>query len=1149
MYNIFTPKGRCTHHSGDKVWRFAVKVGFLYILILTGSIPLLMASTGNGQGLDDIQVTVEMKGENLIALFNKIEKQTSLKFVYVNHQVEGYNAVRFPKVDRTVKETLDLGLTGTRLDYDLVNGNVLIYRAEDLPDHASAEDLFTELRRQLGSVRGKVTDAATGNPLSEANVFFEGTSRGTATNVDGEYTLENVAPGTYTLVVTFLGYERQTREITVRDGQTTTADFALQTVTDELGEVEINAGYYTISDRNRTGSISKVTAEDISGQPVTSPLMALQGRVAGLEISPASGTPGIAPTIRIRGNNSLRVLAAGKSIPGVNVEGNYPLYVIDGVPVNSSPIVTRGGEAEVSVLGGGYDPLSTINPENIASIEVLKDADATSIYGSRGANGVILITTKQGRPSSKTDADLSVYMGMGEISNRVDLLNTEQYLQMRREAFANDGMEPNPSFTFHADINGMWDQDRNTDWQKVLLGGTADITDIQGSVSGGNANTSYRLGGGFHKETLIFPGDFGYKRASGHLSVNHVSENQRFIASVSLNYGVGKHNVYHGNLVGEALTLPPNAPELYDEQGELNWEVDPNFGETWTNPLAVLESSHTADNRNLIANGTLAYSIFPDLNIKANLGYTELHGEENIQTPFTSMLPRFRFSPENPFGIKPSAFFNNNDRRSLLVEPQLNYQKQFQNHALDILLGATYQENWDERLQIQGREYASDAFLGSIRGAETVDISIEHYNEYKYNALFGRIGYTYKDRFLLNLTGRRDGSSRFGPGERFGNFGAVGAAWIFSDEPWIKNHVPVISFGKVRASYGTTGNDQIGNYRYLDLYGFSTLNYQNATSLSPNALFNSDYQWEVTRKLEAAIEIGLAENRASLEVSWYRNRSSNQLIERAMPSTTGFSSINDNFSEATVENSGWEFLLRGDILRSNTVQWTTSVNLTISRNKLVEFPGIEDSPYATIFKVGEPLSIQRLYTWQGVNPETGEHEFLDVNDDGVINDEDRRFSNALDREYYGGVNNSVRYKGFELSFLFQFSRQNARYLPGGPPGSLSNQPVDVLRRWQEDGDMTGVQRFSQAFAVNRWYNQLVGSDANIEDASFIRLKTLSLLYRLPRSVLEKIGSKQIEVFVRGQNLFTITNYSGLDPETGFAAPPLRIITIGTQLQF
>jgi TonB-dependent SusC/RagA subfamily outer membrane receptor len=344
------------------------------------------------------------------------------------------------------------------------------------------------------------------------HVLIKGTQTGTFTDQEGEYSI--VVDNTDTLVFTYLGYH--SRELPVLGR--TTMDIEMQSEITELQEVEINAGYYTVKERERTGSISRVTAEEIELQPIVSPLEALQGRMAGVEVVQQNGVPGSAPIIRIRGQNSLRA------------DGNYPLYIIDGVPIMSTPV--SGGS---NLYSDGIDPLSTLNFSNIKSIEVLKDADATAIYGSRGANGVVLITTKKGTGYNKrTEVEARWYSGLGTVSNKMELLNTQQYLNIRRAALGNDGREANETADY--DLL-LWDQDRYTDWQEELFGGTSTITDINISASGGNATTSFRLGGSYHKEGMVFPGDHGYHRITTGFNLAHTSENKRLNINFSRTYG------------------------------------------------------------------------------------------------------------------------------------------------------------------------------------------------------------------------------------------------------------------------------------------------------------------------------------------------------------------------------------------------------------------------------------------------------------------------------------------------------------------------------------------------------------------------------------------------------------------------------------
>ncbi|MCK9305515.1 MAG: SusC/RagA family TonB-linked outer membrane protein, partial [Bacteroidales bacterium] len=972
---------------------------------------------------------------------------------------------------------------------------------------------------------------------------IKGTKKGVTTDSKGYYTIDTQEDAV--LIFIFIGFHQQ--EISV--GKNREINVVMIEDITQLNEVTINAGYYTVTEKTKTGNISKVTAKEISNQPVTSPLMALQGRVAGLEISPEGG-PGIAPVIRIRGHNSLRTTDLGKSIPGsVGIDGNLPLYIIDGIPVNSEPLNLP--DYAMMYFGGRLDPLSTINPENIQSVEVLKDADATAIYGSRGANGVILITTKKG-VSGKTDMDVNFYQGVGKVPHKLKLLNTQQYLAMRQEAYKNDGVDLNSpewnnetSKLYDYPDLALWDTTRYTDWQKELLGGTADITDLQLNFTGGNANTTFRLGGSYHSESQIYK-NLGYNRLGANLNLNHYSANGKFTAGVAINYGL-ENNKTGADATNAALYLPPNAPALYTENGEINWELTDNGEYTFYNPMSRFESPIVSNNRNLTTSVNLSFLLFEGFRIKTNLGYTDMNGITIYKEPYSGYPPSVRQY------LTPSAEFGSNHRQSLLIEPQISFVKAFGMHSLDIVAGFSYQGNLSEYQLLQGTDYTSDALLNSIEGAGNIAVS-SNYSNYKYNSVFARIGYNYKERYLLNLTGRREGSSRFGPENRFGNFGAIGGAWIFSSEPWIKKTLPILNFGKLRASYGITGNDMIGDYKFYDLYkmAVSTIAYESSLSLYPSMLYNPDFKWEQTQKLEVALESYFFNNRLGLDVSWYRNRSSNQLVNYTLPAFTGFSSVLKNF-EATIENSGWEILLRGNLIRSENLQWNMSANITFPRNKLVAFPDIEDSPYATIYKVGEPLSIVRAYTWTGVDPETGLHTFLDVDNNGVINESDKRFSYNMDSKCYAGLSSNLVYKGFELSFLLRFKEQRARYKPLPQAGEQDNIALWAWNeRWQKPGDITDVQRFTQYYesttVLNNYYSY---SDART-DASFIRLQTLSLSYTLPKLITQKAGAKMVKIFLQGQNLFTISKYNryALDVEiVGNSFPQLRMITAGLQLKF
>lgn len=1061
-------------------------------------------------------------------VFDLIMQQTDYKFIYQEGIFKDFPKIEVKKGIIRTNKLLELSISGSGLNIEVVQNKTILIKRKQFT--------LSEAEEQQQQVSGTVSNQL-GFPIPGVTVLIKSTNRGTTTDLDGNYTI-TVPNQESILVFSYLGFE--SKEVTV--GNQTTINISLKEAVSELKEVTINAGYYKTTQRLATGSISKVTAKEIEKQPVTNPLMALQGRVTGLEITPSSGAPGIAPKIRIRGTNSLR---QGSGVDPSN-DGNYPLYVIDGVPINSVPM----NSFTSSFTSGGYDPLSTINPANIESVEVLKDGDATAIFGSRGANGVILITTKRSSKSDeRANIDVSAYTGVGQVSKQLDVLKLEEYLTMRREAISNSGSTPEMANAFDLIF---WDANRSTDWQKVLLGGNSNITDIQTSISSGTKNTTFRFSGGYHKETLIFPGDFGYYRVSGQLSVNHISDNQKFKMSASSTYGLDNNHFFIGDLVSQALTLPPNAPEIYNEDGSLNWELHSFNGleatSTWVNPLSYLKRTQNTNTQSNISNLNLGYELLPGLSLSANAGYTNVSNHEAVKTPQSSQ------SPSTDGGAVASATFVDNKRISWIIEPKIAYTKQIGEHQFNFVTGATWQKSKNTLYIASGSRYASDVLLESLKGAQEITIFYDDITEYKYNSFYARLGYNWSEKYLLNLTGRRDGSSRFGPGKRFGNFGAVGAAWIFSSEKFIQQAIPFMNLGKLRASYGITGSDNIGDYNYYNLYDISDSKYGGLTSIFPNSLYNPNYAWEVTKKLEAALELSFAQNRMGLEINWYRNQSSNQLVNYALSDVTGFPSVLSNF-EATVQNTGWEAVLRGDVLKSDSWRWNASVNFSLPHNKLIKFDGIEDSPYANIYKVGEPLSVRWLYTWTGVNKETGLHDFTDQNNDGILNNLDRTVQNLTGTNYYGGINNTIQYKNLEMSLLFQFSHQQAsRYLPGFPGGFAINQPVEVLNRWQQSGDETDVQSFNMVFVngnlsdAYKRYNLLSLSNYNSTDASFIRLKTLSIGYRLPDKLLEKAHIQEGKIFLQGQNLLTLTKYEGLDPETGSGLPPLRMITLGLQLK-
>jgi len=971
---------------------------------------------------------------------------------------------------------------------------------------------------QIITVNGRVTDEA-GQPLPGVNIVINGTpSAGTVTGADGRYTLKGV-PASAMISFSFIGFK--TVEIPL-NGQTQ-LDVQLQEEITTLSEVTVNAGYYTVKDRERTGSIAKITAKEIEDQPVSNVLSSVQGRMAGVNITQNSGVPGGGYNIQIRGINSLRS------------EGNYPMYIVDGVPVAANAGSVLSGVTFPS--NGEINTLNAINPNDIESIEILKDADATAIYGSRGANGVILITTKKGKSGSKTAFSVNSNYGISRVTNQMELMNTQQYLEMRRQGYANDGITKYPSKAY--DINDTWSQERYTNWQDELIGRTAENKIIQLSISGGSELTSFLISGSHNEQTTVFAKDFRYKTDNLSASLNHRSNDNKFTLNASGLFSDQSNNLVQTDITKQSLLLSPNAPALYKQDGSLNWENN-----TFTNPVASYNSTYTYGSKTFNTNLNLRYELFPSLYIKLNGGISYQAFEDLLLYPNTMYNPAYGITPASS-----TAYKSQNQRFSYLLEPQLNYKYRVGDHEIDLLIGSTYQRTKNIEMRVLGYGFESNALITNLAAANTVWVDSDVLTAYKYAALFGRINYQYKNKYILNLTGRRDGSSRFGPDKRFASFGAVGAAWLFSEESFIKERWSFLSSGKLRGSYGVTGSDLIGDYQYLDTYTVSSTGYGGSTSLYPSRLYNPSFSWEKTTKQEVALELGFVKNRITFNAAWYRNRSGNQLVGIPLPGTTGFSSIQANLP-ATVENTGLELEFNTTPVKTENFRWNSSFNISFPKNKLVSFPGLEGSTYANQYVVGYPTSIVKVYNYEGIDPATGLYQFTDYNHDGnITSPEDNQVIKNAGVKLFGGWTNQLAYKNLEFSFLFQFVSQNQwNYNKLTPtPGTKYNQPVEVLNVWSETNPDGQYMPYSSGADSQKGlrHGYLMNSTRAISDASFIRLKNVQLGYRLP----VKKYIQDIRVYVQGQNLWTITNYFGTDPEfvtIGFL-PPLKTWSFGLQL--
>ena len=950
---------------------------------------------------------------------------------------------------------------------------------------------------QQFTIQGTVRSAEHEEPLQGATIAIEGTSITTISDAKGYFELRS--PHAEGVVhIKYIGYLPQ--RIPFSDAH---LEVFLNQDDNRVEEVQV-IGYGETTRRLNTGSVSSVSAKEIEKQPVTNVLSAMSGRMPGVFVQTTNGLPGGNINIQIRGTGSIQA-------------GTNPLYIIDGVPFDGEAI-NEGSMSSVRSIVGAVNPLNILNPNDIENITVLKDADATAIYGSRGSNGVVLISTRKGG-LGKTMVDVGINQGVSGIADYPQLLSLEEYLELRGEAFENDGRTPSPdpmSPEYAPDLT-IWDKKSDKDWYRHIYGNTANLSTVQLSISGGSANTNFRIGGNYRNEGTILRGTSTYNRGGVQSFVSHTSDNSRFKINLSSIYNIDKTDIANpANTASLMFLLPPNYP-LRNEDETYNWYAG-------TNLEAELLSRGYSNTQNLVANLLTSYTFPIGLEIKVSGGYSRRGLNQDQVFPANSLYP----------GTSNYTMFSDNGTTSYIVEPQIEYRRNFQTSRLHVLVGGTYQSRTTELLLLQASNFSNEFLMRNLGSAETIDTRTNVFNEYRYVSGFGRLTYNTMDKYIFNLTARRDGSSRFGPDNRFGNFYSIGAAWLFSEENWFNNSNSIFSFGKLRASYGLTGNDQINDYQYLSTYQTRGSNvYEGISVLRPSRIFNSHFHWEVTKKLEVATELGFLNNDLMFAVNFYRNKSDNQLVNYPLPYITGFPSYQANLP-AVVENTGWEFDFNAVLIKNADFQWTATANLTLPKNKLLAFENIENSSYANTHKIGEDITRIYGYSFLEVDSETGVAKFADEN--GDFSETPFQFHTLGKRtpDYYGGVGTQLRYKSLEFSVFGQFSSQSHMgNLTSAQFGFQAfNSYQRLIERWRNPGDVASIPKLSSTYRND--LNYFSQSDGNIFSVPYFRLKNVSLMYALPIGVTKKLGVRSVQLSVAAQNLFTLWDRSIpiLDPEVG-----------------
>jgi TonB-linked SusC/RagA family outer membrane protein len=1053
------------------------------------------------------RITLSEKNAKLTQVFDRISDQSGYDFVFTSDLLKGANLVTINVKHTEMVKVLDQIFSNQPLSFS-IEGKTVVVKAKETPIFLDrANSAFTNI-----DLRGRVVDEQN-NPLTGATVTVKGSRRSVSTNSAGEFFLANVDEKAV-IVISYVGF------VTLeRPASAVSNSIRLFSNTSTLDEMQI-IGYGTTSKRLATGSVSTIKAVDIAKQPISNVLAVLAGKIPGMKATQSDGIPGSSFDLVIRGRNSL-------------TQNFRPLILIDGIPFSNESSINNFPSANFA-----NSPLSLINPGDIESIDVLKDADATSIYGSRGANGVILITTKRGKPGTQLSVD--AYTGITTPTYRTEFLNTEQYLEMRREGFKNDNIAPT---TTNAPDLLIWDNNRYTNFTREFRQNSAIARNLQTDLTGGSQYTQFRVGVGYHYETPSYAKvaklvgkEFSYQRSVVSLNTTHRSVDDRFRMSISAGYSFDRNDYSSANAANLA-SIAPNAPYPIDQNGNLVWTEG---GASFANPLGSLNNPYYGKNSVLTSSTSLSYILLEGLQVKVNGGFNTSNSKRLNNTEKASQNPASNAtSGSNSYET---------DISNWQVEPMLQYDRKLGPGNIQLLAGASWNSRTQNALAFSASGYFNESLFGTNIGATSSSYSGYGQNTiYRNTGTYARINYNIRDKYILNLTGRRDGSTRFGPNNKFANFGAVGATYIFAQEKWVKKNLPFLSFGKLRSSFGITGNDNIREFGYLEywLSGSSSVAYPGTSGLTlyPDGLFNPDFSWEKTKKLEAALELGFFKDRLLLGANYYRSRSGNQLINYTLPAQVGPPSILRNF-DALIQNSGWEFTLTAVPVKSK-VSWTISANATIANNKLLEFPNLAKTSYASSFAIGESISRVAVYDYTGIDPQTGLYTFNGNTRTKYVDPNRPRF--------YGGLTNTLLYKHLSLDVLAQFSRLQMRSYAtqiGSAPGTRSNQPVSVLNRWQQPNDVAEFQRFATSGAAADAYGMFAGSTGAYEDASFLRIRNVSLSYLFDPAISKVVKMRNLRIYFQGQNLAVFSKYKDADPENaGIGNPLLRVYTLGLQASF
>ncbi len=977
--------------------------------------------------------------------------------------------------------------------------------------------LFHSVLAQTRVVSGKITDVRTGAAMSGVTVTVKGGSHGVSSGQDGTYSLQGVTDQTV-LVFSILGYSAQ--EINI--GGRSVLDVSLQTSFNELEETVV-VGYGRQKKRNLTGSIVSVNNEEIEKTALQDPISILQGRAAGVQITSNSGAPGGEMTIRVRGNSSLN-------------SGNNPLFVVDGIPIESGSLSNLNGTE-----GFGLNPLAAINPGDIESIEILKDAASTAIYGSRAANGVVMITTKRGA-EGKATVDVNFTTGVSELPRKLSVLNATQYRQAIIDSYNNMDNPEEPFWTILDSLSAMNNGD--VDWQRELMR-VAPQYKVDLSVRGGSKTTQYAWSTSYlDQDGIILNSNF--KRLTSRLNTDfNLTDKLKIGQSIaytnSLNNRINAAGAGNLSVIRELLIRPP-IMSMYLPDGSLN-----GYSLGRRNPVGIAKYATNLNKSNrIIGSQYLEYEIIPELTFRSNLNFD-----------FTSMKEE-EFMPTI---LDYREGYNTGAVRSITnmtwsSESFLRYAKTFnQDHNFGALLGFSLQ-NWRyDRTGLNGSFFPSDNIrtlnaAGTISNKDSDGVDINVASEHAMMSYFGRASYDYQGKYLAEVNLRADGSSRFGRQKRFGYFPSASVGWRFSQEDFFT--IGAVNDGKIRFSMGKTGNEAIGDYTSQGEFMVGA-NYLDFSGAAPTVMPNEGLTWETTTQYNAGLDLAFLGDKITFTTDLYIKNTDDLLYNVPIPTTTGFSSFMQNIG--SIQNRGVEFLLTTKNISRDVFSWGTNLNISLNRNKVLSLPEelltngyIQNGSYH-ILQEGLPIGV--FYGWRfdgvyardvdNVNAIThgalgpvfkgGDPIWHDLNGDNIINPDDRQIIGTAEPKFFGGFGNDFTYKNFSLNVFFQFSYGNDIYSSINQERNsivrYNNLSADALNRWREQGDITNYPKpvrddpmQTDSRVSSRW----------VEDGSYIKLKNVNLRYTFPNSWINRIGLRKVDAFVTGTNLITWTKYTGFDPD-------------------